>query len=280
MFQFKRNLLVASLIVAASLTAVSASADDGCGCSPLLGAYYTAYYPVSYSSFYYTDSWYLGVRPGPIRRLLLGSYRWYWGGLDCCYSPAVWSQISVTSCCDYGTTSGATTLPPPPSLPPSSPQEPTRAVKPQAETPLPPKPMDSLMGPTPAEPAKPAQPKNPLLPEPGSSLQPSLPGFDFLRPSASSAPTQDNSGLLTVWVPYDAKVIINGLETRSIGSKRQFVSYGLKPGFSYTYEVRAQVMRNGKTVEEVHVVKMTAGDRESVAFGFNPKVNEDLAVNP
>jgi uncharacterized protein (TIGR03000 family) len=93
-------------------------------------------------------------------------------------------------------------------------------------------------------------------------------------------PTQANSGQLTVWVPYDAKVIVNGLETRSTGSKRQFVSFGLKPGFNYKYEVRARVIRDGVAVEETKVVTLTAGGRDSVAFGFNPKPKEEVATNP
>ena len=52
--------------------------------------------------------------------------------------------------------------------------------------------------------------------------------------------------MLTVWVPYDAKVTVNGLETHSTGSRRQFVSFGLKPGLSYKYVVKAQVVREGQ----------------------------------
>ena len=71
------------------------------------------------------------------------------------------------------------------------------------------------------------------------------------RPARTSA---DESGVLTVWVPYDAKVTVNGLETRSTGSRRQFVSYGLKPGFSYKYEVQAEVVRNGQVQEDTRTV--------------------------
>ena len=83
--------------------------------------------------------------------------------------------------------------------------------------------------------------------------------------------------MLVVYVPYDAKVTINGLKTRSKGSRRQYVSHGLKPGFSYQYEVRAQVIRDDRPVEEVRTVVLTAGDREAVAFGFNLGLPEGLA---
>ena len=101
------------------------------------------------------------------------------------------------------------------------------------------------------------------------------------RPAPSTVPKTDpralhlqheaaeNSGMLTVWVPYDAKVTVNGLETRSTGSRRQFVSFGLKPGFSYKYVVKAQVVRNGQIQEDTRTVTLTAGQITAVAFGFN-----------
>jgi uncharacterized protein (TIGR03000 family) len=88
-------------------------------------------------------------------------------------------------------------------------------------------------------------------------------------PPKTSDVSVGSSGILTVWVPFDAKVTVNGLETQSTGSHRQFVSYGLKPGFSYKYDVRAQVVRNGKVQEDARTVTMTAGEITAVAFGFN-----------
>ena len=70
-------------------------------------------------------------------------------------------------------------------------------------------------------------------------------------------------------MPYDAKVTINGLETRSTGSRREFVSYGLKSGLSYKYVVNAQVVRNGQMLEDTRTVTLTAGQMTAVAFGFN-----------
>ena len=104
-------------------------------------------------------------------------------------------------------------------------------------------------------------------------------------PAGASAPTDTsrvntaaNGGLLTVWVPYDAKVTINGLATRSTGSRRQFVSHGLKSGFTYTYEVVAEVVRDGRVVKDSRTVTLTAGERTAAAFGFNPAPSESLAA--
>ena len=87
--------------------------------------------------------------------------------------------------------------------------------------------------------------------------------------STSIEPTAGDSGILTVWVPNEAKVTINGLLTKSTGSKRHFVSYGLRPGYTYKYEVKAEVVREGKIVTEEQTVSLTAGEHGGVAFGFN-----------
>ena len=60
-----------------------------------------------------------------------------------------------------------------------------------------------------------------------------------------------------------------GWQTKSTGSRRQFVSFGLKPGLSYKYVVKAQVVRNGQTQEDTRTVTLTAGQVTAVAFGFN-----------
>ena len=45
----------------------------------------------------------------------------------------------------------------------------------------------------------------------------------------SIEPTAGDSGILTVWVPNEAKVTINGMLTKSTGSKRHFVSSACAP---------------------------------------------------
>jgi uncharacterized protein (TIGR03000 family) len=94
----------------------------------------------------------------------------------------------------------------------------------------------------------------------------------------TSAPTPGTSGVVTVWAPYDAKITINGLATRSTGSRRQFVSFGLKPGYSYKYEIRAEVLRDGKMLEDTRTVTLTAGQNTAVAFGFTNNPTEGLAA--
>ena len=104
---------------------------------------------------------------------------------------------------------------------------------------------DQQDGPTPAEP--PAEDPNMDLPEKQTS---------FSRDSA----------LLTVAVPGDARVLVNGIATRSTGSQRRYVSRNLTPGFDYTYEVRAEVMVDGKPVMQTKTVQLRAGQQAKLAF--------------
>ncbi len=111
---------------------------------------------------------------------------------------------------------------------------------------------------------------------PDAPITPPVPGK-----GASIEPAAGESGLLTVWVPYDAKVTINGLLTKSTGSKRHFVSYGLRPGYTYKYEVKAELVHEGKIYDDVKTITLTAGGQNGVAFGFNlPEIRGEYAQNP
>jgi uncharacterized protein (TIGR03000 family) len=97
-------------------------------------------------------------------------------------------------------------------------------------------------------------------------------------PKASTGLSRADAGSLTIWVPEDAKVFVNGRATTSVGSRRQYVSYGLKPGLSYNYEVRAEVIRDGRPLIETRSIMLTAGSRSALAFNFdNSKSNVGLA---
>jgi uncharacterized protein (TIGR03000 family) len=84
--------------------------------------------------------------------------------------------------------------------------------------------------------------------------------------------------VITVSVPYDAKVTINGLLTKSTGSERKFFSSGMLPGAAYEYQVKAEVVRDGKVLVETHSVLLRAGERNSVVFGFSGPGTEGLAT--
>jgi uncharacterized protein (TIGR03000 family) len=86
--------------------------------------------------------------------------------------------------------------------------------------------------------------------------------------------------LLTVWVPAQAKVTVNGLLTKSTGSRRRYVSHGLKPGYSYKYEIKAETVQNGRVLEQTKTVYLTAGASEGLAFGFPASAAGSLASLP
>ena len=249
--------LLVGTIVAITLWSVAPQADAqwwGC-CRP---AYYGCGYTPCYSSCWgcgygcCDSGWYLGCRPGPIRRLLLGPYRWYRGGYCggycgySCYSCSA-GCVSYDTCCS-DVVSGTPTL-----AQPAAPA-PTPAKKPVAEPPA----------------------EMPSAPAPARAARSRRDAPSSVLPK-SSATSADNSGILTVWVPYDAKVTINGLTTHSTGSRREFVSYGLRPGLSYKYVVNAQVIREGKLIEDTRTITLRAGAIEAVAFGFNVPPTEQVA---
>jgi uncharacterized protein (TIGR03000 family) len=82
------------------------------------------------------------------------------------------------------------------------------------------------------------------------------------RPDARSA-------LLTVSVPADARVYVNGKATSSTGSFRQYASPNLSQGKTYTYEVRVEANRDGQMVVQSETVQLRAGETQSLAFNLN-----------
>ena len=251
----KRRVLLIGAILAATFAFGLPTADAcwgwgygayGCGWGSCYAPCYSSCYSTSYCDPC-CGSWYLGVRPGPIRRCLFGPYRWYYTpdccGISCC-SPCITTSCSpcvstVSGCCDTvvdccGAVDGCGCATPTPAIPAA----PTKAVAP---------------APTPA---------------PGSVEQPT----SFLEPTA------EDSGLLTVHVPYGAKVFINGKETTTKGSTRRYVSYGLQPGLVYKYDIHAELERDGKIYEQTKTVYLKAGSREAVAFGYNVSPVDSVAA--
>jgi uncharacterized protein (TIGR03000 family) len=71
---------------------------------------------------------------------------------------------------------------------------------------------------------------------------------------------------LTVQVPADAVVTLEGRPTKQTGPVRKFVTPQLDPGVEYVYTIKATWTANGKPVEETMKVTVKAGDAKSVAF--------------
>lgn len=121
-----------------------------------------------------------------------------------------------------------------------------------APAPAPAPPVDSVLPPDPA----------PLPPEPADAA----PALDLPPNPRDASDDLRNGAVLTLDVPEDAKVYINGLLTKTPGTQRTYVSRGLDPGYRYTYEIRAEVVRNGQPVSEQRVVELQAGQTQTLAM--------------
>lgn len=93
-------------------------------------------------------------------------------------------------------------------------------------------------------------------------------------PSSTATPPQSapkveakveaDSAILTVSVPEDAVVTVNGHPTKSSGTIRQFMSTGLEEGFVYKYVV--EVKYSGVETPEKRTVRLRAGSTERLVF--------------
>ncbi|MDO4569652.1 MAG: TIGR03000 domain-containing protein [Planctomycetia bacterium] len=192
----------------------------------------------------------LGWRPGPVRRLLFGRYRWYstgyWGG----YAYASYPGYYSACCDDFG---GGTII------------------------------EDSAPSST-VTPAPAADPKPSIVDQPTNSVTTYGPVYHrvgYAPAESKETPVPENSGIVTVYVPIDAVVYVNDLKTTTEGSKRSFVSFGLEEGNEYDYVVRAEVTRNGQTHVETRLVTLQAGKNESISFAFSgltPIPGEEIAA--
>jgi uncharacterized protein (TIGR03000 family) len=72
--------------------------------------------------------------------------------------------------------------------------------------------------------------------------------------------------VVQVTVPADAEVWVEGDKTRLTGDRREFVSPPLVAGKNYLYTVRARWMEAGRSVEQIQVVAVQAGNRAEVRF--------------
>ena len=130
------------------------------------------------------------------------------------------------------------------------------------------------------------------VPLEGSSLEGGALGTDTVSGETildsaqyeSAKPVIENdSAMLTVRVPDDAVVTVNGHPTSSDGSVRQFKSRGLKEGFVYTYVVKATFSVDGESFVQSKSVKMRPGSDEQIEFEApepapQPAAQEDVVT--
>jgi len=71
---------------------------------------------------------------------------------------------------------------------------------------------------------------------------------------------------LVVTLPADAKLLIDDEATRSVGSQRQFVSPPLPTDGAYEYTLKAEFVKDGKTVAFTKKVNVVRGTETVVTF--------------
>ena len=82
----------------------------------------------------------------------------------------------------------------------------------------------------------------------------------------SAGESDQGKATFNVQVPDDARVFINNLATKTPGMNRSYVSHGLQTGLRYSYEIRAEVTRNGKLLQETQTVQLEAGQTRTLDF--------------
>ena len=82
-----------------------------------------------------------------------------------------------------------------------------------------------------------------------------------------------NWATIVLQVPADARIFIDGQEMTSKATRRVYQTPILEPGETYYYDVRAEVVRNGKTITENRRVILNPGQRIAANF-------DDLGSSP
>lgn len=121
-------------------------------------------------------------------------------------------------------------------------------------------------GPSPAAPA--------AYPVAGQGPAPGLPAGPV---AGTPIRLTDSDVLLSIRVPADAIVQINGEKTNQIGPRREFMSSGLSPGRTYTFVVSARwTGPNGQALQLQQRVHVQGGERRNVDFLMPPSPARDL----
>ena len=99
-----------------------------------------------------------------------------------------------------------------------------------------------------------------------------------LTVTAAPAGAQDEGqrATLRVRLPADAKLLVDGQETKQTGSLRRFYSPPLEPGKNYHYNFEWTYSKNGDTVKRTKKVSVRAGDDKEVDLRDNDDKEKSL----
>jgi len=84
--------------------------------------------------------------------------------------------------------------------------------------------------------------------------------------TADLAGKNSSSANLVVALPSDAKLYFDGTPTRQTGTTRTFYTPPLAPGANYTYDLKAEVDRDGELLSQTQRVSVRPGQTTRVDF--------------
>jgi uncharacterized protein (TIGR03000 family) len=74
---------------------------------------------------------------------------------------------------------------------------------------------------------------------------------------------------IVVSLPADARLIVDGTSTKSTSDRRTLVTPELEFGWTYVYTMRAEVVRDGRSLVETQDVTVRGGETSTVQFQFS-----------
>jgi uncharacterized protein (TIGR03000 family) len=94
-----------------------------------------------------------------------------------------------------------------------------------------------------------------------------------MPPKDEKKTTSTQSARLIVDLPADAKFYVDDQLMKTATARRSFVTPKLEPGQTYYYDLRAEVVRDGKVEKETKRILVRAGDVIRADFpGLEPAV--------
>jgi uncharacterized protein (TIGR03000 family) len=95
---------------------------------------------------------------------------------------------------------------------------------------------------------------------------------------SSEGQTQQVRAQVTIDVPPEAKLFIDGNLMKSGSGRRVFETPALTPGQVYYYEVRVELVRNGQTLSDTQRVVLRPGQAASASFAHLERQGNDTAT--
>jgi uncharacterized protein (TIGR03000 family) len=115
---------------------------------------------------------------------------------------------------------------------------------------------------------------NPYGPNPAAPEMIPAPKPDEKKRDGGTGSVAPDRAKVVVQLPAGAKLYVDDQPIKTSSDYQSFNTPRLEPGQTYYYEVRAEAVRDGKTVVESKRILVRPGQEVSVAF---PKLEKDVA---